>query len=380
VSGTATRAVWLDSIHDLPAAEWNALANDQPFTRHEFLAALEDSGCAVPATGWVAQHLTLYAGKELVAVAPAYLKDHSWGEFVFDFAWARAYAEHGLHYYPKLLLAVPFTPAAGARVLLHPRHADAATMRRALQAVRDRVDELRLSSAHALFVDAAVAEAGAAADWLQRSDCQFHWHNRGYRSFDDYLASFTADKRKKARRERRRVAEQGIEFRTLSGAALDAATLSLVHALHTTTFVAHGHEPYLNLDCFRRLAQSLGDRMLVKLALHGREPVACAIFFRSDSTLYGRYWGANGNYHSLHFEACYYQGIELCLELGLQNFEPGTQGEHKLARGFEPTITRSAHFVAEPAFRQAIATWLRREQRGVAAYADAAATHLPFHA
>jgi uncharacterized protein len=380
VNGTATRAVFLDSIHDIRAAEWNALANDQPFTRHEFLAALEDSGCAVAATGWRPQHLCLYAGQQLIAVAPAYLKAHSWGEFVFDFSWARAYAEHGLRYYPKLLLAVPFTPASGPRVLQHPAHAGAALMRQALQAVRGRVAELQLSSAHALFVDADTANEGAAQEWLLRSDCQFHWHNLNYASFDDYLASFTAEKRKKARRERRRVAEQGIEFRTFAGTELDASTLRLVHDLHATTFIAHGHEPYLNLSCFRALAGALGQRMLVKLALRGREPVATAIFFRSDTTLYGRYWGANGNYHSLHFEACYYQGIDLCLELGLQHFEPGTQGEHKLARGFEPTLTRSAHWIAEPGFRQAIAAWLRREQRGVAAYADAAAAHLPFHA
>jgi predicted N-acyltransferase len=380
VSGTALRAVWRDSIHDIPAADWNALANDQPFTRHEFLAAMEDSGCAAPATGWSAQHLTLHDGRQLVAAAPAYLKVHSWGEFVFDFAWAKAHAEHGLRYYPKLLLAVPFTPATGARILRRDQPADTTLLRQALQAATARVHELRLSSAHALFIDAATADQGSAQEWLARTDCQFHWHNHGYASFDDYLATFTAEKRKKARRERRRVAEQGIEFRTLAGPELDAAMLPLVHELHANTFIAHGHEPYLNLDCFRRLAGSLGDRMLVKLALHGREPVACAIFFRSDDTLYGRYWGASGNYHSLHFEACYYQGIELCLELGLRHFEPGTQGEHKLARGFEPTITHSAHWIAEPAFRQSIAAWLRREQRGVAAYADAAAAHLPFHA
>jgi predicted N-acyltransferase len=319
-------------------------------------------------------------GPRLVATAPAYLKSHSWGEFVFDFAWARAYAEHSLRYYPKLLLAVPFTPATGARILQHRAAPGTPLLRQALQAATAHVHALGLSSAHALFIDAATVDAGAAGDWLLRTDCQFHWHNHGHACFDDYLATFTAEKRKKARRERRRVAEQGIAFRTLTGPELDAATLRLVHELHANTFIAHGHEPYLNLDCFSRLAHSLGGRMLVKLALHGREAVACAVFFRSDDTLYGRYWGASGNYHSLHFETCYYQGIELCLELGLRHFEPGTQGEHKLARGFEPTLTHSAHWIAEPAFRQAIAAWLKREQRGVAAYADSAASHLPFHA
>jgi predicted N-acyltransferase len=246
--------------------------------------------------------------------------------------------------------------------------------------VQDRATELRLSSAHALFVDSDTAAVSTANDWLPRSDCQFHWHNQNFASFDAYLATFTAEKRKKVRRERRRTAEQGIHFHTRSGAELDAATLQKVHELHATTFVAHGHEPYLNLGCFRALAATLGERMLVKLALCGREPVACAIFFRSDTTLYGRYWGASGNYHSLHFEACYYQGIELCLELGLLHFEPGTQGEHKLARGFEPALTRSAHWIADRGFRAAIAAWLAREQQGVEAYADAAATHLPFHA
>jgi predicted N-acyltransferase len=370
----------LGSIGEIAAAEWNALATDYPFTRHEFLAALEATGCAAPETGWTPQHLCLYQGDTLVAVAPAWLKSHSWGEFVFDFAWAKAWAERGLRYYPKLVFAVPFTPATGPRFLLQSPQPAVLLRAAALHAAAERVHELRLSSAHALFIDAATGESCAAAGWLQRTDCQFHWHNQGYGSFEDYLGSFTAEKRKKVRRERRRVAEQGISFRTLAGPELDPPLLARVWELHAGTFAAHGHEPYLSPACFRLLAQLPASPMLVKLALRQDQPVAAAVFFRSSDTLYGRYWGAAGNFHSLHFETCYYQGIELCLELGLQNFEPGTQGEHKLARGFAPALTRSAHYIADAALRTAVSAYLRREQRAVSEYAAAAAEHLPFHA
>lgn len=365
-------------IEAIDAAQWNAIAPDYPFLRYEFLQALEATGCASPATGWTAHHLLLYRDAELVAAAPVYEKTHSWGEFVFDFAWSRAFEERGLPYYPKLLLAIPFTPATGPRILLKPGEDAAALQLALLQSLEAEGRARHRSSAHALFIDDALRTQCEASGWLLRSDCHFQWHNRGYAHFDDFLATFSADKRKKARRERRRVAEQGLRFETLYGHDLDEAQLAAVYQFHANTFMQHGNPPYLTLDCLQQLAAGLRERMLVKLAMSRNGPVAAAVFFRSHDTLYGRYWGANGAYHSLHFEACYYQGIDLCIELGLQRFEPGTQGEHKLARGFEPALTWSAHWIADAPMRQAIAAYLRREQAAVNRYAADASGHLPF--
>jgi predicted N-acyltransferase len=216
------------------------------------------------------------------------------------------------------------------------------------------------------------------AGWLLRRDCHFQWHNRGYRQFDDFLATFSADKRKKTKRERRRVQEQGIEFETLHGNEISVATLDRVYNVHAYTFLRHGHHPYLNRACLRQLAQTLGHRMVIKLARREGEPIAAAIFFRSSETLYGRYWGAEADYHSLHFETCYYQGIDYCIEHGLAHFEPGTQGEHKLARGFEPVRTRSAHWLADPRLHQAVAASLRRERAWVGERGDVLSGHSPY--
>jgi predicted N-acyltransferase len=368
----------LTRVSDLPAAEWNALALDNPFLRHEFLSALEDTGCASARSGWKPRHLALFDQSGLAALAPLYEKTHSWGEFVFDFSWARAAEQRGLSYYPKLVCAVPFTPATGPR-LLHRADLSPAPLRaQLLQCMRERLEAEQLSSAHALFLDEAGHQACEQDGWLLRRDCHFQWHNRGYRDFDDFLASFSADKRKKARRERRRVLEQGIEFRTLHGHEIDETTLQRVHAFHALTFVRHGHTPYLNYAFFARVARALASSFLVKLALCGGEPVAAAVFFRSSDTLYGRYWGAEADYHSLHFEACYYQGIDYCIEQGLRRFEPGTQGEHKIARGFEPALTWSAHWIADPALRRAIGAYLNREGEAIDAYASEASAHAPF--
>jgi predicted N-acyltransferase len=369
---------YLSCIHEVPAAEWNALAGGNPFLRHEFLAALEDSGCVGAASGWTPQHLTLRDAHGLAAAAPLYRKRDSWGEFVFDFAWARAFEQFGLAYFPKLVCAVPFTPATGPRLLCRGGPAAAALRRELLEAMSGQAGGERLSSAHALFLDGAGREACAAAGWLLRRDCHFQWHNRGYRDFSDFLDAFSAEKRKKARRERRRVLEQGIEFRTLDGTELDAQLIERVHGLHALTFLRHGHLPYLNADCFRRLADGLGADFFIKLALHGGEPVAVSVFFRSGDTLYGRYWGAVADFHSLHFEACYYQGIDYCIEHGLRRFEPGTQGEHKIARGFEPALTWSAHWIGPLPLRRAIAAYLDREAAAIDAYASDADAHAPF--
>jgi hypothetical protein len=368
----------LSRISDVDAEAWNTLAGDYPFLRHEFLAALEQSGCVSARSGWAPRHLLLLDDQGLAAAAPLYEKTHSWGEFVFDFAWARAAQQRGLDYYPKLLCAVPFTPATGPRLLCRA-DLPAAPLRQALlRAMREHAESARLSSAHALFLDEEARSACENEGWLLRRDCHFQWHNRGYRDFDDFLGSFSADKRKKAKRERRRVLEQGIEFRTLHGDELDDTLTEQVYRFHELTFIRHGHAPYLNRACFARIAQTLARCFFVKLAMREGTAVAAAVFLRSADTLYGRYWGSADEYHSLHFETCYYQGIDYCIEHGLRRFEPGTQGEHKIARGFEPALTWSAHWIADATLRRAIGSYLEREGSAIDAYASEADAHAPF--
>ena len=376
-----TKARYLASIAEVDAASWNSLVRDgQPFLRHEFLLALEQSGCAVARTGWTPRHLVIEdAAGKTVGAMPLYRKTHSRGEFVFDFSWANAYAQHGLQYYPKLLCAVPFTPVRGPR-LLGGSGADAHDVADVLiKAAIDYARSERLSSWHVLFPNDDVADELDAAGLILRRDCQFHWFNRGYGSFDDFLATFTAEKRKKAKRERRRVAEAGIVFDTLHGGDIDDVLWDTAYGFYADTFYRHGHEPYLNLNFFKRLAASMPDRLMLKVARIGRERIAVAIFFVGDDALFGRYWGAGGNYHSLHFETCYYQGIEYCIEKKLQRFEPGTQGEHKVPRGFVPTLMSSAHFVMDERFAAAIREFAAREARGVDRYAAAVNEHVPYH-
>jgi uncharacterized protein len=322
------RARLLDSIAQVDAPSWNSLVTQgQPFLRHEFLWALEASGCAVPRTGWTPKHLVIEdAGGRVVGAMPLYRKGHSRGEFVFDFSWANAYAQHGLPYYPKLLSAIPFTPVRGPRLLVRADAAQAEISQRLIKTALDYARGEELSSWHVLFPADETAERLRSAGLILRRDCQFHWHNRGFESFDAFLATFTAEKRKKAKRERRRVAEAGIEFDTLHGGEMTDALWDTVYPFYADTFYRHGHEPYLNLDFFKRLALSMPERLMLKVARIRQERIAVAIFFVGDDALYGRYWGAGGNYHSLHFETCYYQGIEYCIEKGLERFEPGTQG------------------------------------------------------
>jgi predicted N-acyltransferase len=367
------------SIDGVDAAAWNALDHGGvPFLRHEFLAALEHSGAVGADCGWTPCVVTAHEGTRLVGALPLYLKAHSWGEFVFDFSWAQAYHRHGTAYYPKLVVATPYTPAAGPRFLLDAA-SDGVRVRRALLAAALAAAP-EASSLHVQFATQAECEWLEGEGLLPRVDCQFHWLNRGYRDFDDYLGSFTAAKRKKARRERRRVEEAGVRFELKGGGALSAAEWQRVYALHAATFHRHGHEPYLSLGFFREVSAQAAVEPKVLLARQGAEIIATAIFFRGRDALYGRYWGAAGEHHSLHFEACYHQGIEYCIAEGLARFEPGTQGEHKIARGFTPTLTHSAHLIRDRRFRGAIARYLSDERAAVRAYAREAHAHLPFRA
>lgn len=368
----------LRAIDEVPAADWNALRGAEcPFLRHEFLAALEHTGCVGRDTGWTPAHLVLFDGTRLEAAAPVYRKSHSWGEFVFDFGWAQAYARHGLAYYPKLQCAVPYSPINSARLLLAPG-CDATVAQKMIVAMEERCAAQQLSSAHATFIAGEEREYFAARGWLLRSDVQFHWHNATYGSFEEYLAGFRSEKRKQVRRERRRIAEAGLTIATLRGLELTGEQLRFVYRVHAATFHAHGHEPYLNLPFFQEIAGTLGDALMVKLALQGSQPVAAAVFIVGPDTLFGRYWGAIGNHHSLHFELCYHQGIEFCIEQKLSRFEPGTQGEHKIARGFVPSHSWSAHFIADERFRAAIADFLEREAASVENYAAAVNEHVPY--
>lgn len=365
------------SVQSVAADAWNALdLGGVPFLRHEFLAALEHSGAVGGDTGWRSCPLLLERDDTLVGAVPLYEKQHSWGEFVFDFSWAKAYARNGLDYYPKLIAATPFTPATGPRLLMRPGEDETAVREILLAGLRDVGREA--SSTHIQFTTAAEARWLETQGFMTRIDCQFHWQNRGYRDFADFLDTFTADKRKKAKRERRRIEEAGIRYEWSRGDQLSPTLWQAVYALKAHTFHRHGHEPYLPLRFFTDLPVESPVQPEVLVAWQAQIPVATAIFFRGERTLYGRYWGAAGDFHSLHFETCYHQGIEYCIREGLAHFEPGTQGEHKIARGFQPTLTYSSHHIADPRFREAIGRYLIEEGRSVEAYAAAAAEHVPF--
>ncbi len=370
----------LHSIGEIAAPDWNALqAGPSPFLRHEFLSALENSGSACEATGWSPRHLVLEDSKgQLKAAMPLYLKDHSWGEFVFDHAWAQAYGCTGRDYYPRLVSCVPFTPITGPRLLLDMDTGFEPACARVLDTCRALAGQERASSLHVLFPNASNVAGLERAGLMLRKDCQYHWQNRDYRSFDDFLALFRADKRKKVKRERRRVQEAGISFRVVQGADINAALLDQVYLLHSATFLERGQSPYLTRRFFTQLQQGLPTALVLILALEKEVPVACAICLQDDATLYGRYWGCSERYHSLHFETCFYQGIDYCIEQGLKRFEPGAQGEHKLRRGFEPTATWSAHWLGDPAFASAVDDYLNREREWMDAYIHRARDQLPF--
>jgi predicted N-acyltransferase len=366
-------------IEEIPAAAWNALLpDDNPFVEHAFLDGLERYGCVDPRTGWQAHHLGLYDDDRLVAAAPLYLKGNSHGEFVFDWSWAHAYAEHGLDYYPKLLCAVPYSPVTGPR-LLAGAGSDADALRKALLvAIRGEAERLGLSSAHLNFATAADARPFAGQGWLARSDVQFHWHNAGWRDFDDFLDALSHKKRKNIRQERARVARAGVRCEVRHGDELDAAEWKTLHDFYVATFDEKGNYPALTLEFFRHLGRTMPRSIVAVLCKRDDTPIAGALMLRSASTLYGRYWGCVETVEGLHFEACYYQGIEYCLRERLQVFEPGAQGEHKLARGFLPQFTRSFHWVGDARFRSAIERALREEAIALSDYRDELLAHSPF--
>jgi hypothetical protein len=367
-------ARWLDRIEAVPAASWDGLRTDaHPFVSHAFLGALESSGSLRRELGWRAEHLTLWRDGVLVGAAPAYRKANSHGEFVFDFAIADAYERSLGHYYPKRLVAVPYSPVTGPRLLARSdedRHA-------LVEALAADVRARGWSSAHVNFLPETECSA-FAADWLARSDWQFHWHNRGYRDFSDFLDALTAKKRKNIRQERSRLVRGGWYFERRSGAELSGDDLEFVHRAYALTFAQKGNTPALTPDFFARLCAELPAQVLVVFAWHGGERRACAFLLQGAGTLYGRYWGCVEDAPGLHFETCYYQGIEHAIAQRLQVFEPGAQGEHKIARGFLPTRTHSRHYFPHPEFRAAIADYLRRESVQLERYRAAVMRHSPY--
>ena len=363
------------ALTDIRATDWDALHDGRnPFLAHAFLAGLEATGCLRPDWGWTPCHLALWDGDALLAAAPGYLKDNSHGEFVFDHAWAHAHAQHGLDYYPKWLGAVPYSPVTGPRLLAR----DDAGRRQLLAAIEDFAGGSGLSSAHVNFHEAA-EDAAFGDGWLLREDIQFHWRNAaGWRDFDAFLAAMDHKHRKNIRQERRKVREVGIELRIVHGDEASGEDLAAMHGFYLQTFAEYGNSPALTLAVLRHLAKAMPRRLVLVLARRDGRDIAGALCLRGGDTLYGRYWGASRQLPGLHFETCYYQGIEYCLREGLRRFEPGAQGEHKIARGFLPTPVRSRHWIADPRFARAIGDWCEAERRQVRGHLQQLMAHSPF--
>jgi predicted N-acyltransferase len=364
----------IDSLAAVAPADWDCLARGNPTLAHAFLDALHVSGCAAPRAGWTPRYLTLWDGRRIAGAVPLYLKAHSHGEYVFDWAWAEAHERHGIAYYPKLLSAVPFTPATGPRLLagdLAVRQALAAAL---VQLARD----LEVSSLHVLFPDEDDAACLRAAGMLERAGIQFHWTNEGFASFEDYLGRLSHDKRKKIRQERRRVAAPGVTWRRLTGREATEADWDFFMQCYRKTYREHRSTPYLNREFFRLLGERMPDQVLLVIAEQSGRPLAAALDLFTPEVLYGRYWGSVAFVPGLHFEACYYQAMEFCIERGIRRFEGGAQGEHKHARGFLPEVTRSFHWLAHPAFERAVDDFLEREGGAVSAYVDELRERTPF--
>jgi predicted N-acyltransferase len=370
----------LSGLGTVAPGDWNALTAGNPFSSHEFLTALERSGCVGAGTSWQPEHLILRDSEgRLVGAMPLYIKHDSRGEFVFDWGWAEAYARAGRDYYPKLVGAIPFTPATGPRLLVRADEPNrTAVIRELLSGALTVASDVDASSIHVLFPATDDCSALAAARYLCRKSCQFHWHNEQYADFDDFLAQFTSEKRKKVRRERRRIREANIEFEHLLGNELAAHEWDAVFDYYSRTFLQRGRHPYLNRAFFDEISRTMPHQIVVILARYAGRPIATAICFRSQSHFYGRYWGSLAEFHSLHFETCYYQGIDYCIRERLEVFEPGTQGEHKISRGFSPTPTWSYHHIFDDEFRAAVGDFLDRETHLVDEYIGDLGEHVPY--
>ena len=372
----------VSSLSEVGQAAWDALASAQPrpnpFLSFAFLDALHESGSAAVDSGWQPQFILLYqdegADEKLAAALPLYVKMHSYGEYVFDWAWADAYQRNGLDYYPKLLSAIPFTPVTGPRLMAVDDEARAALLE-VLVATQQATE---VSSTHILYPPEEQAKQLEDAGYKLRSGVQFHWLNQDYKSFDEFLDTLEKKKRKNIRAERRKVQEAGVTLRRVRGVDAQDADWRLFNRCYRHTYAAHHSTPYLNLDFFRRIGRSMPENILLVIAERDGAPIAASLVIHSDEVLYGRYWGEIEHVPCLHFEAAYYQPLEFCIEQGIKVFEGGAQGEHKMARGFLPTRTWSAHWLAHPAFADAIERFLEREKGGIDDYIDELNDRTPF--
>ena len=371
----------LTSPLEVEAAQWNALlalqGSPSPFMRHEYLTAMDRSKSAIPATGWTPRFMTLWRGAELQAACALYLKAHSYGEYVFDWAWANAYGQHGLDYYPKALVAPPFTPVPGARLLAR----DAGARDALLAAVLTWCREQALSSLHLLFAAEDDVAACQRAGLMLRHTVQFHWTNEGWTDFDAFLASLAHDKRKKIRQERRKVSQAGVAFRWALGTGITRDDWSFFYRCYERTYYEHGNAPYLTRDFFDRMSSDMPGHWLMFVAERAGKPIAASLIAldrEGGKVAYGRYWGALERVDCLHFEACYYQPLEWCIAQGWQRFEGGAQGEHKMARALMPVKTTSAHWLAHPAFADAVERFLEREGGGIENYLEHLENRTPF--
>lgn len=371
----------LDRLSDIPCQDWNTLlpADAGPFLHHEFLSGLEETGCVGGETGWQVAHLLLKDQEQLIGAIPLYLKQHSYGEFVFDWSWAQAYEQQGMQYFPKALCAIPFTPVQGSRVL-SASHVDTNIVRQHLiEGLKTLVVQNNLSSAHVLFPFASESKSFQEQGFMLRDSVQFHWHNQGFESFDQFLAALTMKRRKNIRREREHVARESIGFRHIPGKSSTDADWEFFYRCYENTYLEHRSNPYLNEAFFKLWAQRMPENLHLIIAERASNPIAASLLVIDTKTskAYGRYWGAIEHIPCLHFETAYYQAIEYCISHKIQTFEGGAQGEHKMARGFLPTTIQSAHFIADPRFANAVQRFLEREHQGIGAYVDELAEHSP---
>ncbi|QSB03280.1 N-acetyltransferase [Methylomonas sp. EFPC1] len=367
------------SMAQIEATAWNRLCGpDYPFLRHEFLAALEQSAAVCPQTGWETAHLLVFDNEKLLAALPLYLKTHSWGEYVFDQQWAQAYQQHGLAYYPKLISAIPFTPCQGQRLLFAADADQTAICALLFSFIQQLAERQGISSWHCLFPKPSQLELLRSLGLSVREGVQFQWFNRGYATFTDFLQTLSADKRKMIKRERRRLAEQGIELLRVPGTEVTEIQWQVFFRFYALTYLKRSSEPYLNLAFFKQIARTMPEQLLLVLAMKDDRYVGAALSFIGADTLYGRYWGCDAEYNALHFEACYYQGLDYCIEHALARFDSGAQGEHKISRGFEPVTTYSTHWLKDAGFAKAVAQFVAREKQAIAHYKQDAANYLPF--
>jgi predicted N-acyltransferase len=368
----------VNDLDDVDEAAWNALAGKEPFMRHAFVRLLQSTGCASPRTGWQPHYLLVKDGNTLVGASTAYLKRHSRGEFVFDHAWAEAYQRHGLAYYPKLVVAAPFTPVTGPRLLARDAQSKALLAKALIALAR----QTGVSSVHVLFPDEADRQVLENVGYLVRDGVQFHWRNHGFDDFDAFLATMSHDKRKKLKQDRKKVDAAGIRFRWLEGPDIGQAQLAFCQHCMEDTYARHWGQgrPYLSLDFFRQWHAAEPQRLLMVMAERDGQPVACALNVKGEGVLYGRYWGTTEFVPGLHFEACYAQAIGWCIASGFHTFEGGAQGEHKMARGLEPVRTSSAHWIADQRFAAAVSDFLRQEAMAIGDYVDTLAASSPFKA